>query len=248
MKRPITSQIRRGLVVSCQLDRSEPLHTPQHCALFAQAATMGGAVGIRADGLENIKEIRATVRLPIIGCIRTSYSDDIPLSTPRLEDVEALIRVGADIVAIDGTARQRPGMMVTGTDMIGEVRHRFPSAHIMADISSVEEARSAAEKGADAVSTVMFGRTAATFESAGVFENNLELIETIAAELPTPIFAEGFVWSPEEGRRAIEAGAYGVIVGGAITRPRILTRLFGGAIDDGLRPAPTEATEAAGNA
>ena len=234
MKRPIASSIRRGLVVSCQLDRSEPLHTPQHCALFAQAASMGGAAGIRADGLENIKEIRATVRLPIIGCIRTSYHDDVPLSTPTLDDVEALIRVGADVVAIDATSRQRPGMTVSGLDILESARRRYPSAHLLADISSVVEARAAADRGADAVSTVMFGRTPDTFESAGILENNLDLIREIAAEIDLPIFAEGFIWSPDDARSAIDAGAWGVIVGGAITRPRILTRLFGDAVSQAI--------------
>lgn len=234
MKRPIASQLRRGLIVSCQLDRSEPLHTPQHCALFAQAASMGGAAGIRADGLENIKEIRATVRLPIIGCIRTSYHDDVPLSTPTLDDVEALIRVGADVVAIDATSRQRPGMTVSGLDILESARRRYPTAHLLADISSVVEARAAADRGADAVSTVMFGRTPDTFESAGILENNLDLIRGIAGEVDLPIFAEGFIWSPEEARSAIDAGAWGVIVGGAITRPRILTRLFGDAVSQAI--------------
>ncbi len=234
MKRPITAQIRRGLVVSCQLDRSEPLHTPQHCALFAQAASMGGAVGIRADGLDNIKEIRATVRLPIIGCIRTSYHDDVPLSTPTLDDVEALIRVGADIVAIDATSRQRPGMTITGSDILASARRRYPSAHLLADISSVAEAHSAAANGADAVSTVMFGRTPDTFESGGILENSLDLIRDLSREIDLPIFAEGFIWSPEEARSAIDAGAWGVIVGGAITRPRILTKLFGNAVNQSV--------------
>ena len=235
MNRTITSLTRRGLVVSCQLDRTEPLHTPQHCALFAQAANMGGAAGIRADGLDNIKEIRATVRLPVIGCIRTSYHDDVPLSTPTLEEAEALARVGATIVAIDGTSRQRPVSLFTGTDTIRTVRERHPEMVILADISTREEGIEAVRAGADALSTVLFGRTPETFEAAAPIGSHIDLIRDLVSDVEVPVFAEGFIWSPEEAAEAMEAGAYGAIVGGAITRPRILTKLYSTAIEGATR-------------
>ena len=237
MSRSITTLLRRGLVVSCQLDRSEPLYSPQHCALFAQAASMGGAVGIRADGLEDIKEIRATVRLPVIGCIRTSYHDDIPLSTPTVAEAEALMRVGATVVAIDGTFRQRPGQLINGTETIESVRRKHPQMLIMADVSNYDEGIAAVDAGADAISTVLFGRTPETFEEAATLGGDIDLVRKLSESLRVPVFAEGFIWSPSEGVEAIDAGAYGAIVGGAITRPRIVTRLFSDAIDRRVRDA-----------
>lgn len=235
MSRSLTTLLRRGLIVSCQLDRSEPLHSSQHCALFAQAATMGGAVGIRADGLDNIKEIRATVRLPVIGCIRSAYHDDFPLSTPTIEEAEALSRVGATVVAIDGTFRPRPGQLGNGTDMIEKLRRKHPEMLIMADVSTYEEGIAAVDAGADAVSSVLFGRTPETFEEGGTLGSEVNLVRKLSADLRVPVFAEGFIWSPAEGIEAIEAGAYGAIVGGAITRPRIVARLFSEAIDRSVR-------------
>ncbi len=235
MGRSLTTLLRRGLVVSCQLDRTEPLHSSQHCALFAQAATMGGAVGIRADGLDNIKEIRATVRLPVIGCIRSTYHDDVPLSTPTIEEAEALSRVGATIIAIDGTFRPRPGQLGNGTEMIERVRRKHPDMLILADISTYEEGIAAVNAGADALSTVLFGRTPETFEESATVGGDINLVRKLSGDVRIPVFAEGFIWSPAEGIEAIEAGAYGAIVGGAITRPRIVTRLFSDAIDRTVR-------------
>ena len=231
MSRKFDSVIPRGLVVSCQLDRSEPLHTPQHCALFAQAAAMGGAVGIRAEGIENIQEIRATVRLPIIGCERTQYEDESILVTPDMDSADDLVRLGVDVLAVDGTARLRPGTIIDGARFIAEVRKRHPSVMILADISTFEEGIKALDVGANAVSTVLFGRTPQTFESAGDLNDHLDLIYRLAGAVSQPVCAEGFIWSMDDARQAMEAGAYNTIVGGAITRPRVLTRLFADAVE-----------------
>lgn len=223
--------VPRGLVVSCQLDKSEPLHTPQHCALFAQAAAMGGAVGIRAEGIENIQEIRATVRLPIIGCERGVYDDDSILVTPDMDSADDLVRLGVDVLAVDATTRLRPGTIIDGTRFIAEVRKRHSSIPIIADVSTFEEGVKAVDVGADAVSTVLFGRTPGTYEMAMSPDDHLELIYRLAGTISQPVYAEGFIWSVEDANGAIEAGAYGVIVGGAITRPRVLTRLYADAVE-----------------
>jgi N-acylglucosamine-6-phosphate 2-epimerase len=234
VNRNIEKILPRGVVVSCQLDSSEPLHSPQHCALFAQAAALGGAVGIRAEGLENIKEIRATVRLPIIGCIRERYGDQSPLVTGSIDDVDRLLRSGCDVVAMDGTARLRPGSNVSGTRFVADVRKQYPDAVILADVSTFEEGVKAADVGANAVSMVLFGRTGETFETAASLESHLDLVYRLSTTLSQPVFAEGFIWNLADAEAALEAGAYGVIVGGAITRPRVLTRLFADSVNSRL--------------
>ena len=45
-------------------------------------------------------------------------------------------------------------------------------------------------------------------------------------KLSVPVFAEGRIHTPEQARRCMEYGAFGVIVGAALTRPHIMTRKF----------------------
>jgi N-acylglucosamine-6-phosphate 2-epimerase len=222
--------IPRGVIVSCQLEPTEPLHTPQHCALFAQAAEAGGAAAIRAEGVQNIQEIRATTRLPLIGCLRDSYSDGWMLVTSDINAVEKLVRVGADVVALDATLRMRPAGL-DGIRFLADVRKRYPELPLLADISTFEEGVRAADMGASALSTVLCGRTKETYEQSLVASPNLDLIYRLATTVGIPVLAEGFIWNTSEAAEAMESGAYGVIVGGAITRPRVLTQLFVSAVE-----------------
>ena len=68
-KQEIMDQIRGGLIVSCQALPHEPLHSSFIMGRMAYAAYLGGAVGIRANSISDIKEIKSTVSLPIIGII-----------------------------------------------------------------------------------------------------------------------------------------------------------------------------------
>ena len=226
--------IPRGLIVSVQLDESEPLHTPQHCALFAQAAMAGGAVAIRGEGIANLPEIRATTRIPLIGCTRSSYQDDgWVLVTPDMQAVDTLVRLGMDVVALDATLRVRPNGL-DGIRFLAEVRKRHPSLVILADVSGYEEGVHAADVGASALSTVLYGRTQETYELSLDIDSQLDLIHRLSSAVPVPVLAEGFIWSTSDAARAVDAGAYGLIVGGAITRPRVITQLFVNAVDERL--------------
>jgi N-acylglucosamine-6-phosphate 2-epimerase len=222
--------IPRGVIVSVQLDAHEPLHSPQHCALFAQAAEAGGAAAVRAEGIASMQEIRATTRLPLIGCTRDSFSDGWMLVTPDMQAVDRLVKVGADVVALDGTMRARPNGM-DGARFIGEVRNRYPGQAILADISTFEEGVRAADMGASALSTVLCGRTKETYEQSLAVSPNIDLIYRLATTVGIPVLAEGFIWNTTDATEAVEAGAYGVIVGGAITRPRVITQLFVSAVE-----------------
>ena len=50
-----------------------------------------------------------------------------------------------------------------------------------------------------------------------------------------PIFAEGRYNTPYDAQKAMEMGAYGVITGTAITRPRVITKWFVDAINKGVK-------------
>jgi N-acylglucosamine-6-phosphate 2-epimerase len=226
--------IPRGVVVSVQLDESEPLHSAQHCALFAQAAAAGGAVGIRAEGIRNLQEVRATTSLPLIGCIRGRYDDDWLLVTPSMDDVDRLVRLGVDVVALDATMRTRPDG-TDGTRFLSQVRERHPNLLILADVSGFEEGMHAADVGANALSTVLYGRTQQTYDQSLDLPSHLELISHLSNNLNVPVFAEGFIWNTDDATSAMDAGAHGLIVGGAITRPRVITQLFVNAVGSAER-------------
>lgn len=219
----IIERLHRGVIVSCQAESGDPFDRPDRLAAFAEAAAKGGAVGIRAQGSENIKAIREAVTLPIIGIIKGKYADGWVLITPDHCDVESILKAGADVVALDATERRRPNGR-TGPEFLADVRSQFGSP-IMADIATIEDGIAAAEAGADLVATTLSGYTAES-EDRVSDGPDLDLISDLAMEITVPIIAEGRIWAPEDAHDALRRGAYAVVVGTAITRPRVITARF----------------------
>ena len=75
------------------------------------------------------------------------------------------------------------------------------------------------------IGTTLAGYTPYTKKSSED-EPDWELLGALAQRPTTPIIAEGRIWTPEQARKAFELGAYAVVVGTAITRPRVVTRRF----------------------
>ena len=222
MKSPI-EQLKQGVIVLCHAEGDEPFNFPDYIAAFARAAEMGGAAGIRVQGVDNVLSVRKAVNLPIIGIIRGNYPDGWALITPDVSDVVDLVEAGADLVALDATGRVRPNGM-DGMSFLNLVRRRT-DVPIIADISTLEEGIRASELGADLIATTLSGYTPYTEDLVDNFPD-FNLIERLTAEIQTPIIAEGRIWSPSEAAHAIKCGAYAVVVGSAITRPRVITQRF----------------------
>jgi N-acylglucosamine-6-phosphate 2-epimerase len=225
---PLIETLRGGLIVSCQALPDEPLFGSQHMAVMARAALMGGAVGIRANGPDDIAAIKMTVNLPIIGL----FKEDIPgyevRITPTLEHAEKIARAGADVIAIDATRRARPGNL-TIKEMINEIHQQFRKP-VLADISTLEEGLAAVEQGADIVATTLSGYTSYSPSQIGP---DFILLEQLVMELKSsgiPVIAEGRISTPEQAVRALALGAHAVVVGGAITRPQWITAQYTNAI------------------
>ena len=216
-------RLKNGVIVLCHAEGDEPFNFPNYIAAFAKAAEMGGAVGIRVQGTDNIKSVRSTVKLPIIGISRGSYADGWALITPDVSDVESLISAGADIVALDVTQRVRPNGM-DGFEFLELLRKRFRIPFI-ADVSTYIEGVRATELGADMIATTLSGYTQYTEDRADDFPD-FNLIERLTAEIHIPVIAEGRIWTPSEAAHALKCGAYAVVVGSAITRPRVITQRF----------------------
>lgn len=213
-------QIQGKLVVSCQALPEEPLHSAFIMGRMARAAKEGGASAIRAQGVEDIREIRRVTGLPVIGLIKRSYEDSPVYITATLREVEELLDSGCDMIAIDMTARPRPA----GADVSALIKRVHEAGVlVLADISTYEEGLEAARIGADAISTTMSGYTPYSPQLAGP---DLELVKRLAADAPVPVFAEGRINTPEELCKAMAAGAYAPIIGSAITRPQLITAKF----------------------
>ncbi len=225
IKNAILKKIHKGIIVSCQALEDEPLYGAEIMAKMAMAAKAGGAVGIRANYPQDIRAIRKAVGLPLIGLYKVQYPDSAVYITPTLKEVEEVVKAGADIVAIDCTKRLKPGNKTTG-DFIKEIRDNFTTI-ILADISTYEEGMEALEAGADMISTTLSGYTPYSPQIEGP---DFELVERLAKNAAVPVIAEGRIWTPEEAVKALELGAYAVVVGTAITRPQEITKRFAKAV------------------
>ena len=219
----ILQQLRGGLVVSCQALPEEPLHSSYIMSRMAYAAYLGGAVGIRANTVEDIAEIRKTVSLPIIGIIKRVYEDHPELYiTPTMKEVDELIACGVEVIAMDATHRPRPGGETIET-LFPEVRSKYPDQLFMADCSNVEEGMRAAALGFDLIGTTMARYTPYT---AGCSLPPYGMIKTLVHECGKPVVAEGNISTPEQLRHAMDIGVLTVVVGSAITRPLEITKRF----------------------
>ena len=120
----ILNRIKGGLVVSCQALKEEPLYSSYIMSRMAYAAMLGGAVGIRANTIADITEIKKTVSLPIIGIIKEVYGDCDVYITPTMKEVDALVECGVSIIAADATdSDKRPRPDGKSLDeFFGEVR------------------------------------------------------------------------------------------------------------------------------
>ena len=218
----ILQRIKGGLVVSCQALAGEPLHSSYIMGRMAFAAYEGGAVAIRANTPEDIREIKKTVDLPVIGLHKMNYPDSEIYITPTMKEIDGLIQAGCDIIAIDATKRIRPNGQ-TLDELFRQARSKYPDQLFMADTSCYEEGLHAQELGFDLVGTTMSGYTEYT---KGTVLPNYDLMKKYADTLNIPVVAEGGIWSPEQLRKAFAAGVWTAVVGTAITRPREITRRF----------------------
>jgi N-acylglucosamine-6-phosphate 2-epimerase len=211
--------LHNGLIVSCQAPIDSPLHDPFVIAAMAQAAVNNGAVGVRIDTPAHIYAVRQRVQVPIIGLWKQVIAGYDMYITPQFHHAAAVAEAGADIIAIDATTRKRPGsenLAVT----IARIHEKLAKP-VMADVDTIEAAKLAVNAGADMVGTTLCGYTAATKHLS---PPAWELLTQMVEKLQVPVICEGGISSPQMARRAINLGAYAVVVGTAITGIDYLVR------------------------
>lgn len=220
MNKLLFDRIHKGLIVSCQALEDEPLFGAEMMAKMAKSAEVGGAVGIRANGAKDIVAIKKATTLPIIGIIKREYEDSNIYITPTLKEVQELMEIGVDLVALDATRRKRPDGQ-TLESLVSYMKEH--GQHIMADISTIEEGLYAASLGVDCISTTLSGYTP---YSPQHHEPDYTLLKEAVRNMTIPVFAEGKIQTPSQAVQMLRYGAHAVVVGSAITRPQLITQRY----------------------
>lgn len=213
--------VRGGLIVSCQALDGNPMNHPGIIAALAYNAQLGGARGIRVSGPENARAVKRIVNVPVFDCHKKVYPGSEVYITPTFAEARESAAAGADVIVVDATDRMRPN----DESLAGLIEriHEELKRPVMADVSTSDEGLRAAELGADAVATTLSGYTPYSRQSA---EPDLALVEELSRRLTIPVIAEGRYRTPELALRALQAGAWAVVVGGAITNPCAITQRF----------------------
>ncbi len=216
--------LRGSLIVSCQAPPGDPLDNVDTLRRIAASAVRGGAGGLRANGVECIEAFRRDTGVPVIGIQKRRIGDEVSI-TPDFVSAKSIADAGADIIALDCSSN-RSAAAEPWQDVLRRVQAEIGKP-VLADIATFEESMAVQEAGADAVATTLYGFTP---ETAGFRTVNWELVARLIKVLRVPLIVEGHISRPEEAAKAIELGAYAVVVGSAITRPESIAARYTAAL------------------
>lgn len=221
----IINRLKGKVVVSVQAMPSEPLYLEKCMVAMMKSVIKGGAGGLRVAGARDVKNAKHLFDVPIIGLTKPdiipSNWQEIVYITPTLKEVIELVEAGADIIAFDGTMRERPnGAKLEELIKYVKINNRVS----MADISTLEEGINAEKLGANILSTTLSGYT--QFSQNRGNGPDFELLKQLVDNTNLPVVLEGRIWEPEEVDKAFDLGAHCVVIGSAITRPQLITKRF----------------------
>lgn len=223
MKDSFINKIKNKLIVSCQAVDDEPLNDAFVMQKMAYAVVQGGAEILRLSQVEHISAIKKVVDVPIIGLIKKHYQNSEIVITPTFKEVEQLVNLKVDVIAIDATFRKRPDQDLE--QLVKTIKKHYPDQLLMADCSTVEDAINAQNLGFDLIGTTLRGYTKETKSFSNV-ENNYEFLKQLQKVITKPIIAEGGIWEPQQAKEILELGIHAVVVGSAITRPQLITKYW----------------------
>ena len=229
----ILDAIHGKMIISCQAIPGEPLYLEDDSVMYlmARAAKRAGTPAIRTSSIRDVVAIKKETGLPVIGLVKINYPGYDSFITPTMKEVDDLVAVGSDVVALDCTLRRR-GDGTTINEFIAQIREKYPDIILMADISNYEEGINAWKCGVDIVGTTMSGYTDYTSKKD---EPDYELMRRLAADIDIPVIGEGKIHYPDQAVKALQTGIWSIVVGGAITRPLEIAERFMKAIDEGVK-------------
>lgn len=232
-KQEILDVIHGKMIVSCQAIPGEPLYMEDDSVMYlmARAAMRAGTPAIRTSSIRDVAAVKKETGLPVIGLVKINYPGYDSYITPTMKEVDDLVDVGSDVVALDCTLRRR-GDGTTINEFIAQIKEKYPDIILMADISNYEEGVNAWKCGVDIVGTTMSGYTDYTSKKD---EPDYELMRRLSADLDIPVIGEGKIHYPEQAVKALQTGVWAIVVGGAITRPMEIAQRFIKAIDEGVK-------------
>jgi N-acylglucosamine-6-phosphate 2-epimerase len=240
-KKNLLASLEKSLIVSCQIQPTDPVYSMDFVLKMAKAAEWGGAKGIRANSPDQIKLIKDNVDLPMIGLYKIFSKTSDVFITPTLDAARQVWAAGAEIIALDCTDQLtedgRPAW-----ELLPVVQKEIPDALIFADVSNYEEAKRAAEMGADMIGPTLYGYTK---ETKDITEPDMRSFARMCRDFGDRAFMimEGHIYTPEDAVKALYLGADAVVVGSAITRPHLTTKRFTdliGGLQDNWRTAERE--------
>ena len=226
-KQELFDLIKGTIVVSCQATPGEPLYMKDQSIMYlmARAAKQAGAKMIRTSSVRDIVEIKEETGLPVIGLIKREYPGYTGRITMTMREVDECMEAMADIVSIDCTFNERADGLTPG-EFLKQVKAKYPNIIIMADCATIEDIRNAFALGVDICSTTL-SHPGAAIDCGMADGPTTELIRQAVAEFPgKPIICEGRVHVPEDAKKAMDAGAWAVVVGTGITHPTSITSWF----------------------
>lgn len=219
----VLNKLKNQVIVSVQAMPEEPLYKEECMVAMMQSVVTGGAAGLRVAGARDVSNAKKLFDVPVIGLTKPDRLpenwQEVVYITPELSDVKNLINAGADIIAFDGTLRERKCPIKA---MINEIHRENRLA--MSDIATLEEGLACEEAGANILSTTLSGYTSNTLSESD--EPDFELLEKLVKNTKLPVILEGRIWEPWQVKKAFELGAYSVVIGSAITRPQLITKRF----------------------
>lgn len=210
-------------IASVQSSPGSAVEDPETLWRLAQASLSVQVNGqslrlLRLQGIPNIRVIREGLRragrsdVATIGLLKVDYPDSPIYITPTELEVYALIELGCEVIALDGTPRPRPG----GESLKNLIEIIHEAGRIaMADCDCIESVRYALECGADWVGTTLAGYTEARGATQGP---DFDLLREAVCLAPI-VIAEGRFTQPWDVESALRIGAKAVVVGGALNDP-----------------------------
>ncbi len=201
----IIELLKGQLIVSCQ----------DYVEVMVEAAVRGGAAGLRINSPVNVSLALNKTKLPIVACNKIRYPNSPVYITPSIRAALALIKNGATIVALDCTQRHR--VREQPSEIIAAIHEN--GALAVADLSCFQDAVYSIEAGADILATTLTSKFDADF------------VRLLSA-FDLPVLAEGGINTPELAKEAIDAGAWAICVGTAITKPHLITKNFKDALSE----------------